>query len=475
VRTHCIHGLVGENGAGKSTLIKILSGVYRSDTGRIRVDGTAAYFEKPRESLEAGIATIYQELSVIDDLTVAQDLFFGEEDRFIKRGFIGFKKMNEEAKGVLDNLGFVLDPTRKVGALSVSEKQQLEIAKAVSKKAKVLLMDEPTSALSDREVGFLFDKIKEIKGRGVSVIYISHHLDEVFNVCDYMTILRDGEVVDTLAVEDTQDFKDEVVNKMVGRKVAGIKTNRFRKIFSDKKVLAVRDYYTKSGVKGVSLDLHFGEVLGVYGALGSKRTELFKSVFTGRDKTSGEVLLRGKVLENYGVPQSIAEGLGFLPEDKKLEGLFMNLAISQNVPFILYDSESRFGFLKRKVGLQVTERYGKLLDIKTPSYNQIVAYLSGGNQQKVVLAKLLAAQCEILILDEPLVGIDVGTKNEILDIVNNLANEGKSIVFISSELPELIRVSDRILIMRNGSVVKEMRENFDQEEIISFAVGGRIA
>jgi ribose transport system ATP-binding protein len=475
VRRNCIHGLVGENGAGKSTLIKVISGVYHPEEGMIKIGGTPVRLATPRESLRFGISTIYQELSVIDDLTVAQDLFFGEEQRFIRFGIISFKRMNEEAEKVLHHAGFELDPSVKVGSLSVSEKQQLEIAKAISKNVKIILMDEPTSALSDREVGFLFRDINRVKRGGVSIIYISHHLDEIFNICDYVTILRDGEVVDTLQVLDTPEFKEDVINKMVGKRIANIKTNRFRSIFSDERVLELVDYSTVTGVKSVNLELRHGEVLGIYGGLGSKRTELFKSIFTGRDRASGKVFLNGAEIEGYDVADSITRGVGFLPEDKKEEGLFLNLAISKNIPFILYDRESRFGFLRQKTGLRVTEEYRNLLDIKTPSLNQIVTYLSGGNQQKVVLAKLLAAKCEILILDEPLVGIDVGTKNEILDIINGLANEGKSVVVISSELPELIRISDRILVIRNGSIVKEIVEEFNQEEIISYAVGGRIA
>jgi ribose transport system ATP-binding protein len=475
VRRNCIHGLVGENGAGKSTLIKVISGVYHPEEGTIRIGGKPVRFATPRESLRFGISTIYQELSVIDDLTVAQDLFFGEEQRFVRFGFINFKRMKMEAGEVLKRAGFELDPSVKVGSLSVSEKQQLEIAKAISKNVKIILMDEPTSALSDREVGFLFNDINRVKEGGVSIIYISHHLDEIFNICDYVTILRDGEVVDTLQVLDTPEFKEDVINKMVGKKIANIKTNRYRKIFSDERVLELVDYSTVTGVKSVNLELHHGEVLGIYGGLGSKRTELFKSIFTGRDRASGKVILNGAEIEGYDVADSIARRVGFLPEDKKEEGLFLNLAISKNIPFILYDRESRFGFLRQKTGLRVTEEYRNLLDIKTPSLNQIVTYLSGGNQQKVVLAKLLAAKCEILILDEPLVGIDVGTKNEILDIINGLANEGKSVVVISSELPELIRISDRILVIRNGSIVKEIVEEFNQEEIISYAVGGRTA
>jgi len=475
VRKKSIHGLVGENGAGKSTLIKILSGVYHPEVGEIRIGYQPVHFENPRESLRAGISTIYQELSVIDDLTVAQDLFFGEEKSFIHYGFINFKRLNSEAQTILHDLGIELVPTQRVRTLTVSQKQQLEIAKAMSKNAKIILMDEPTSALSEREVGFLFHNIVKIKNRGVSVIYISHHLDEIFNICDYVTILRDGEVVDTLKVENTQTFKETVINSMVGKKIATIKTNRHRKIFSNEKVLELHDYTTTTGVHNVDLELYHGEILGIYGVLGSKRTELFKSVFSGNDKEAGKVILRSKEIDGYSVADSISRGVGFLPEDKKLEGLFLNLPILKNIPFILYDKESRFGFLKQKAGLKVTEHFRDILDIKTPSLNQIVTYLSGGNQQKVVLAKLLAAKCQILILDEPLVGIDVGTKNEILDIIDDLANEGKSIIVISSELPELIKISDRILIMRNGSIAKEIRENFNQEEIISYAVGGRTA
>jgi len=473
VKQNCIHGLVGENGAGKSTLIKILSGVYHADAGNINVNGKSVHFSNPRKSLNSGISTIYQELSVIDDLTVAQDLFFGEEKRFTKYGFIHFKQMNKESQTILRDIGFELDPSMKVRFLSVSEKQQLEIAKAISRNAKIILMDEPTSALSDREVGFLFNDIATIKQKGVSIIYISHHLDEIFNICDYVTVLRDGEVVDTLEVQNTKEFKDEIINLMVGKKIATIKTNRSREIFSDKKVLELVDYSTNTGVKSIHLSLYHGEILGIYGGLGSKRTELFKSIFTGNDKTSGKVLLNNIEIDKYNIASSIEEGIGFLPEDKKEEGLFINLPISKNIPFILYNKESRFGFLNQKQGTQVTEHFRKLLDIKTPSINQIVTYLSGGNQQKVVLAKLLAAKSNILILDEPLIGIDVGTKNEILDIINDLANEGKSIIMISSELLELMRISDRILVIRNGSIVKEIQENFNQEEIISYAVGGR--
>ena len=222
----------------------------------------------------------------------------------------------------------------------------LEIAKAINKDAKVILMDEPTSALSDREVGTLFDNIIKISRKGVSVIYISHHLDEIFNICDHVTILRDGEVIDTLEIQNTGEFKEEVINRMVGKKIATIKTNRHRKLFSDEKVLEIIDYSTSTGVDCVNLELYHGEVLGVYGALGSKRTELFKSVFTGRDKVSGRVLVGSEEIENYGIADSIEGGLGFLPEDKKLEGLFLNLAVSKNIPFILYDKESVFGFLK---------------------------------------------------------------------------------------------------------------------------------
>ncbi|MCL5073213.1 MAG: sugar ABC transporter ATP-binding protein [Actinobacteria bacterium] len=473
IKANSVHALVGENGAGKSTMIKILSGVYKADSGKIIINGIETKFNNPLDSLKAGISTIYQELSVIDDLTIAQDLFFGEEEKFTSFGFINFKRMNKEAKAVLNNLGIILDVAKKVESLSISDKQQLEIAKAVNRNAKIVLMDEPTSALSDKEIENLFKIIKKIKQGGVSIIYISHHLDEIFKICDDVTILRDGRVVDTLKVVDGQEVRDEVIKKMVGKDIVKIKTNRFREIHSDKKVLLVNNYNTSTGVKDASFELKHGEVLGIYGAMGSKRTELFKSIFTGRDKISGEVLLDSKEVGDSDAAKSISNGVGFLPEDKKSEGLFLNLPISKNIPFILYGIESKLGFLKQRAGAKATKKYIDLLSIKTPSSDQEVIYLSGGNQQKVVLAKLLAANCSILMLDEPLVGIDVGTKNEILDIINKLANEGKSIIIISSELPELMKISDRILIMRGGKIIKEISGEFNQEEIISYSVGGK--
>lgn len=473
IRKNTIHALVGENGAGKSTIIKILSGIYKPEEGKIRIDNNSVSFDKPADSLNSGIATIYQELSVIDDLTISQDLFFGEEDKFSRGGFINFRKMNLQARKVLDSLGFNFNVSKKVGTLSISDKQQLEIAKAVHKNAKIILMDEPTSALSDKEVENLFKIIKRLKGNGVSIIYISHHLDEIFNICDYVTVLRDGMVIDTMPVENTQALKDRVVKEMVGKDLSEIKTNRYRKIDSSKVVLELQDYSTSNGVSGVNLRLKYGEILGIYGTIGSRRTELFKSVFTGQNKGSGKLFINSELVENNNSEKSIEDKLGFLPENRKEEGIFSGLPIVKNIPFILYKTESRLGFLKQKKGLKVTEDYIKLLNIKTPSPFQVVENLSGGNQQKVVLAKLLAANCDILILDEPLVGIDVGTKNEFLDIMNEIANKGKSIIMISSELPELLRISDRVLIMRNGKIIKEVTHDFDQEEIISYAIGGK--
>lgn len=473
IRSNSVHGLVGENGAGKSTLIKILSGVHKPDDGILRIDGKVCDFENPGDSFKAGISTIYQELSVIDDITIAQDLFFGEEEKFLKFGFINFREMNRRAKEILENLGFDFNVIKKVNTLSISDKQQLEIAKAINKNSKIILMDEPTSALSDKEVDNLFKIINDVRKKGVSIIYISHHLDEIFKICDEITIMRDGRIIDTLKLENSQFMKDIVIKYMVGKNIANIKTNRNRKIFSKDVALETKNYSTSNGVRDVNLKLHHGEILGIYGTLGSKRTELFKSIFTGEKKISGEIILNDNILNNNNIANSILNGMGFLPEDKKDEGLFLNLPILKNIPFILYNKESRFGFLNQKAGIKVTNEYKELLNIKTPSINQIVAYLSGGNQQKVVLGKLLAANCKILILDEPLVGIDVGTKNEILDIINNLANEDKSIIIISSELPELLRISDRVLIMRNGRIIKEITDKFDQEEIISYAVGGK--
>jgi ABC-type sugar transport system ATPase subunit len=473
IRKNTIHALVGENGAGKSTLIKILSGVYKPEEGSIKINNENVSLNSPFESLKYGIATIYQELSVIDDITIAQDLFFGEEDKFSKFGFINYRKMNIKASEILESHGFNFFVSEKVGTLSVSAKQQLEIAKAVSKNAKIILMDEPTSALSDNEIDNLFKIIKRLKERDVSIIYISHHLDEIFRVCDYVTVLRDGMVIDTLKVKDNQILKNAIVKKMVGKDLSTIKTNRYKKIDSHKTVLKIKDYSTNNGVKKVNLELKYGEVLGIYGTLGSKRTELFKSIYTGQNMISGELFINDKSMKESSSLESISNNLGFLPEDKKEEGLFLQLSISKNIPFILYRKESRFGFLKQNKGLKVTKHYINLLNIKATSPFQIIENLSGGNQQKVVLAKLLAANSDILILDEPLVGVDVGTKNELLNIINDLANEGKSIIMISSELPELLKISDRVLIMKNGEIIKEVCENFDQQEIISYAVGGK--
>ncbi len=473
IAKNSIHALVGENGAGKSTLIKIISGVYRPDEGQIKIDGKEVNFEKPLDAIKAGISTIYQELSVIDDLTIAQDLFFGEENNYTKFGFINFRKMNGDAKKLLQDMNFDFNVAKKVSSLSVSEKQQLEIAKALNKNSSIILMDEPTSALSDKEIENLFKLIRQLKNKGISIIYISHHLDEIFKICDFATILRDGSVIDTLEIVDTQALKDEMVQKMVGKDLSSIKTNRFRKIKSENIVLELKNYSTSDGVRDIDLKLNYGEVLGIYGAVGSKRTELVKSIFTGKNRITGKLYINSKLVINNDPAKSISNKMGFLPEDRKEEGLFLNLSISKNIPFIFYRSKTKFGFLKQRAGLNKTKEYISLLNIKTPSVYQIVENLSGGNQQKVVLAKLLAADCDILILDEPLIGIDIGTKNELLNLINNIANEGKSVIIISSELLELIRICDRLLIMRNGKIIKEMKENFNQEEIISFAIGGK--
>jgi len=309
IKRNTVHALVGENGAGKSTLIKILAGVYTPEEGEIKIDGNNVSYKTPADSLKSGISTIYQELSVVDDLTIAQDLFFGEESIFSRGGFINFKKMNNEAKKVLNNLGFNFNVTKKVNSLSVSEKQQLEIAKAVNKNAKIILMDEPTSALSDKEIENLFTIIKKLKEKGVSIIYISHHLDEIFNICDYVTILRDGMVIDTLEVENSQEVKDKVVNEMIGKDLSKIKTNRFRKINSDEVVLEVKDFSTSNGVKNASFKLKYGEVLGIYGTVGSKRTELFKSIFTGQNKIGGQIYSKTKLILNTNSEIAIADKL----------------------------------------------------------------------------------------------------------------------------------------------------------------------
>ena len=350
IRKNTIHGLVGENGAGKSTLIKVLSGVYKSDSGSIFLEGNEVKFETPKDSFRAGISTIYQELSVINDLTVSQDMFFGYEKQFMKYGFINYKKMNKAAAVNLSKIGFNLDVTAKVETLSVSQKQQLEIAKSLMKNTKIILMDEPTSALTKNEVEKLFHDIQEIKQRGVSIIYISHHLDEVFEICDYVTVLKDGAVVDTEEIKKLN--KPEVVKMMVGKDIAGITTNRYRELVSDMVVLDVKNYSTSTGVKNVNFQLHLGEVLGIYGALGSRRTELLKSLYTGMHKTGGECSIRSKKLARYGVRKSIEEGMGFLPEDRKEEGNFLNLPILKNIPFIFYNKQTVFGFLRRKLGLK---------------------------------------------------------------------------------------------------------------------------
>lgn len=443
-----VHAIVGENGAGKSTLMKILSGIYKKDAGDITYKGKSVSIPNPLEAQKLGISIIHQELNLMPHLTVAENIFIGREDRRPGGIFLDNAKLNEAAASLLKELELNLDPKAIVGELTIAKQQMVEIAKAVSYRGSVIIMDEPTSSLTPAETDALFKIIRTLKAAGKGVIYISHRLEELAKITDRITVLRDGEYVKTLNTVGTEI--SEVISLMVGRKVEQDQRPTNRNIGTEI-VLEVQGLSDHRLLKDISFNLRKGEILGFAGLMGAGRTELARAIIGADPKTAGKIILRGKELHIKQPSDAVDAGIGYLSEDRKRFGLML----TQNVTFnIILSSIPRFasklGFLKMKSADGIARDSIAQLRVRTPSERQYVKNLSGGNQQKVVIAKWLTRNCDVLIFDEPTRGIDVGAKDEIYQLLTKLSNEGKSIIMISSELPEVLRLSDRIAVMCNG-------------------------
>ena len=459
-----VHALLGENGAGKSTLIKTLAGAIHPDEGEILVEGKAYQHLEPRLAMELGIGVIYQEFNLIPYLTVANNIFLGNEP--VKGTSIDEKTCIAECEKVFERLGITLDPRVPVRNLSVAYQQLVEIAKAVSKNAKVLIMDEPTAALSGKEVDMLLDLVRKLRDEGISVIYISHRLEELFEVADRVTIMRDGQYIETLDIKDCT--RPRLISSMVGREMG--ENYPQGKYGTDEVVLEAR-HLSNDKIQDISFQLHKGEILGFGGLVGAGRTEVARAVF-GADKCSGELYLNGKQVNIRCPGDAVRHGIAFITEDRKQQGLLMKLSIRENVTISSLDHIRRHGFsLDLKKEKKLVEEYRHQLNIKTTSIEQLVSNLSGGNQQKVVLAKWLLTNSKIIIFDEPTRGIDVGVKFEIYQIMRDLAKQGISIIMISSDMPELLGVSDRIVVMKEGRLVGELQgDEIQQENVMQYAI-----
>jgi rhamnose transport system ATP-binding protein len=462
-----ITALVGENGAGKSTMVKTLAGLHQQDRGQVFLDGEEVSFRDPLHAREAGIAVIYQEPTMFPDLTVAENIFMGRQPvRSLRR--IDRKAMRQQALELFRQLGVKIDPDRAAQGLSIADQQVVEIAKAISLNARVLIMDEPTAALSGVEIDRLFAVTRTLQERGAAVLFISHRFEEVFALADWITVMRDGAHVATspaagLAV-------DEVIRQMVGRDVASLFPKQDTVIGDT--ALEVRGLSRKGVFSDISFNVKAGEIVGLSGLVGAGRSEVARAIF-GIDKyDSGAIQVRGQTLKPLSPRDSMAAGLGFVPEDRRKQGLVMELNVSRNLTLTLRKKLSRFGLLTNQAEAQSTKEWAKKLQIKAGAPTSPISTLSGGNQQKVVLGKWLATGPKVLIIDEPTRGIDVGTKSEVHRLISELAGTGLAVLMISSELPEILGMSDRVLVMHEGRITAELSRSEATEETVMTAATG---
>ncbi|OXI43834.1 sugar ABC transporter ATP-binding protein [Burkholderia aenigmatica] len=475
-----VHSLMGENGAGKSTLMKILSGAYEADPGgEILIDGKRVLIDGPLSARELGVAVIYQELSLAPNLTVAENIHAGRELRKHGRrfGMVDRMAMEHGCEDVLKRLGATFGPKTLVGSLSIAERQLVEIARAVHSDARIIVMDEPTTPLSSRETERLFKVIRQLREEGLAIIYISHRMAEIYELSDRVSVLRDGTYVGTL--ERDALSADSLVSMMVGRDISGFYKKAHAPYDPGKVVLTVRDVADDRRVRGCSLDLHAGEVLGIAGLVGAGRTELARLIFGAEPSTRGEISIDGHALHLHTPRDAINAGLVYLTEDRKHQGLFLDMSVRDNINVAVCGRDARFGVLDRARGADRAREAIRSLSIRVPNAGVNVGALSGGNQQKVLLSRLLETKPRVLILDEPTRGVDIGAKSEIYRIINDLAKAGVGVIVISSELPEIIGVADRVLVMREGVFAGELggRTNkpLAQEAIIELATGSRAA
>jgi ribose transport system ATP-binding protein len=469
-----VHGLVGENGAGKSTLMKILTGVFDADPGgSILINGVPVEINDAVHARSLGISIIYQELSTVENLTVAENIFLAKEP-MLRAGFIDKRRMNEAARDVLEQLHLNIDPTTPVGDLSVGQKQMIEIAKAISYDATIIVMDEPTASLSQHETETLLNLIRKLRGQGIGIVYISHRLEEIFEIADRVTILRDGMTVDSLPIGEVT--RDLLVRKMVDRELSQLYGDHHSHVTGEV-VLSVRGLTLKhrhahtARVADIGFDLHKGEILGLFGLMGAGRTEIVEMIF-GVRPYAGQISVDGRPVHIGDPSTAMRYGIGFVTEDRKLQGLVLGMTVRENFSLTHLEDYCTLQFVNRARESENCQAFVRSLDIKTPSIEQQAVNLSGGNQQKVVIAKWVARRPRILIVDEPTRGIDVGAKAEVHALLERLAEQGIGIIVISSDLPEVLAVADRILVIRDGRINGELsRAEATQERVMRAATG----
>jgi ribose transport system ATP-binding protein len=458
-----VHALLGENGAGKSTLIKVLGGIYSPNGGEIRINGKPVVINSVQDAHDNGISVIHQELVLVPHMTVAENIFLGREP--VKGHTVDFKKMNADVKEILDSFELEIGPDEKVSSLTIAQQQMVEIIKALSFNAKILVMDEPTSSLSEKDVGFLFDTIRKLKGQGVGIIYISHRMSELKQITDRITVIRDGAYIGT---KDTAAANDELIAMMVGRQL----TNYYTRDFGTpgEAVLEVKNISDGKLLKDVSFTLRKGEILGFAGLVGAGRSELVKTIFGLWPQITGDILVNGRKTAIHNPEEAMALGLVLVPESRKLEAIYPEMSVMFNITLKTIKEFIKGVFVDSEKERAITREQVDNMAIKTPSYGQTVGNLSGGNQQKVVIGRWLATKPKILILDEPTKGVDVGAKAEIYAIMNELVKQGVSIIMISSELPEVVNMADRVIVMSAGRVTACLpREELSQEKIMKCA------
>ena len=461
-----VHALMGENGAGKSTFMKVLTGIYSKDGGSILYEGKEVEFSNPREAQEAGIVIVHQELNMMGHLTVAQNVFIGRE--FMKGGLIDDAKMNEEARKLFEKLNIQIDPSQTMSRLTVGKQQMCEIAKAISHEAKVIVFDEPTAALTDSGIEELFKIIRDLCSKGMGIVYISHRMDEIKKITDRVTVMRDGGYVGTMVTKDCT--KEDIINMMIGRVIYEDPKAKSNVCADAETVLKVEHLRAGRMVQDVSFELKKGEILGFSGLMGAGRTETARALFGADEKEGGDIYINGKKVEINSPQDAVGLGIGYLSEDRKRFGLVLGKTVAENSTLAALKEYVNGIFINKKKENEVAKKYVEFLKTKTPSVDQLLVNLSGGNQQKVVISKWLVQNCDILIFDEPTRGIDVGAKSEIYHLMNELVKEGKSIIMISSEMPEILRMSDRIMVMCEGKKTGEIDiSEATQEKIMHLA------
>lgn len=468
VRPGEVHALIGENGAGKSTLMKILAGADTKDSGQIFIDGKESHIDTPQEAMRLGVSIIYQEFNLVPYMNAAENIFLGREPASVVPGLIDFGRMYSDAEKIIDELGVALDVRTPMNHLSVAQQQMVEIAKATSRKSRIIAMDEPSATLTDHELENLFGLIRRLKAEGVSIIYISHRLEEIFEIADRVTVLRDGELVATKDIAETN--RADIIRMMVGRELS----DSIPKIAAEARdvALEVRNLNRAGVLHDINFQVRSGEILGIAGLVGAGRTEVARAIFGADPIDSGQIIMNGKPVTIHSPRRAISLGIGLVSEDRKALGLVLGMAVRENISLANLGVLSRLGFIKRRKEREIAESYVKDVLIKTPSIEQAVQNLSGGNQQKVVLAKWLFTKSKVLIFDEPTRGIDVGAKTEIYQLMNRLAAQGVAIIMISSELPEVLGMSDRTLVMHDGRIAGELSgKDATQERIMGLATG----